>query len=47
MKIMDNGIVRDMTEEEERAFMEASIENDAAISDYENALSDLGVRFGD
>lgn len=47
MEIMDNGVVRDMTEEEEKAFKDASIESEADVLDYENALSDMGVRFGD
>lgn len=51
MKIMDNGICRDMTAEEEQMFLDAHAnqpespeqDDEAAESDYINALQDLGV----
>lgn len=51
MKIMDNGICRDMTAEEELAFMDAhanqpdspELDEDATESDYIDALNTLGV----
>ena len=51
MKIMDNGICRDMTAEEEQAFMDAhqnqpdspELDEEATESDYITALQDLGV----
>lgn len=56
MKIMENGIIRKMTVEEEEAFI-ADHENmaapwdeqneEASSSDYENALVEMGVQFND
>lgn len=43
MKILDNGIVRDMTPEEEQRFLESVENDDATESDYIDALNDLGV----
>lgn len=48
VRILDNTVYRDMTEEEISEFeknMDADINAESA--DYENALADLGVRFGD
>lgn len=45
MKICVNGITRDMTPEEESEYLHVS--DEAENEDYENALSDLGVRFDD
>lgn len=48
MRILDNTVYRDMTDEEVSEFeknMNYDINADSA--DYENALADLGVRFGD
>lgn len=50
MRILDGNIVRDMTPEEETEFISfhASLpEIPADAKDYENALSDLGVKFDD
>ena len=45
MKIQIDHVVRDMTEEEEAAYL--SIQDIAENEDYEDSLRDLGVRFGD
>lgn len=45
MKIQIDNVVRDMTEEEEAAYL--SIQEIAESEDYENSLRDLGVRFDD
>ena len=47
MKIMDNGIVRNMTAEEEAAFINASNKAEASSEDYEQALQQMGVDFSD
>ena len=52
MKIMDNGIVRDMTPEEDEEFIRwhenvpppGSEEYEATVEDYEAALKELGVK---
>lgn len=43
MKIADNGIIRDMTNEEEQQFLESVKNNEASESDYIDALNTLGV----
>lgn len=45
MKIQIDNVVRDMTEEEETAYL--AIQEIAESGDYENSLRDLGVRFDD
>lgn len=54
MKTMVNGIVRNMTPEEEADFIAASgkglspePEDDATPEDYEKALNEMGVNFDD
>ena len=43
MKILDNGTVRDMTEEEEQRFLESVKNAEATEFDYIDALNALGV----
>ena len=39
MKILDNGIVRDMTAEEEAAFLNTPIPDEIALTRYANTLT--------
>ena len=39
MKILDNGIVRDMTAEEEAAFLNTPISDEEALTRYANELT--------
>ena len=48
MRILDNTVYRNMTDEEVSEFEEnMAADINAESADYENALADLGVRFGD